>query len=689
MNKKMGKSSLYRRLAFSNIKNNRRIYVPYMLSALGTIMMFYIICALPESIDAEALFGGRTVQAFLSVGTNVIAVFAVIFLFYTNSFIIKRRKKELGLYNILGLEKKHIARIILLETFITAFVSLAVGLLLGIIFNKLMFMLLMKIMAVELAVSFTLSTKALIMTLVLFAVIFVITLLYNLIQILKAKPIELLHGGAVGEKEPKANWFVALLGIALLGVGYYISVTIQSPAEAIILFFLAVILVILGTYCLFVSGMTALLKILKRKKNYYYKSRHFTTISGMLYRMKQNAAGLATICILSTCVLVMISTTFSMYTSIESIVDARYPRGVSFAVGGIHGGIVDEALDWSEEMIDEEIANLGLTSENMHSQVSSFMPAAEEGNKFDSSVDYSTATYLYFITESTYTKNAGKVLDLADDEVAIQLVNTEEKHDTILFGDREFKARYIDDYPSTGDENIYLGNNYLIFVKDMDIASEIVDELQLGGWGRTFSIDFTCTFDLAGASDSEKEALIVNMRERVSRYEMEMVPEIERINEAAGDEDAQTYVFGYSHIANSDVERAEMYQMYGSFFFLGIFLGLMFIMALVLIIYYKQVTEGYEDKRRFEIMQNVGMSHAEVKRSIHSQILLVFFLPLLVAFIHLAFAMPILIKILSMMYLTDMAVIIMSTIGVSLVFALIYTLVYLLTARTYYKIVEA
>ncbi len=672
---RVNRLSLYFKLAAENIKKNRRIYFPYMLSAIGTIMMYYIIVALPESMNTEDIFGGETAASFLSIGANVIMVFAAIFLFYTNSFIIKRRKKELGLYNILGMQKKNIAGIITLETLMVAFLSIVIGLILGIVFNKLMFMLLAKLIGAEEQISFTISQNGIILSLILFVSIFAVTLLYNLLQIVRAKPIDLLHGGEFGEKEPKANWFVAILGVILLGVGYYISLTIVSPVEAMLLFFVAVILVILGTYLLFISGMTVFLKVLRKNKGYYYKSKHFTTVSGMLYRMKQNAAGLATICILSTCVLVMISTTFSMYTSVDSVINSRFPRDLALEVDD-----TDEAsISKIEALVNEEIAKynaeVSLTNEFVYTEAD----AHQEGSVFtrQESAFTEETSFLFFLPQEEFVESAGQELNLAEDEVAIQLVNTSERFESITLAGREFRVKYVDGFIFTGADQMTVSNNFIVFTHDLSLAEELATAL-------TNYIDvvrpysYYYGFNVSGGRQIEEDLHLA----------LKYVFDSSELSNAEN-RDSPAINYASYRIGGKARESEDALAMYGSFFFLGIFLGLMFIMALVLIIYYKQVTEGYDDKRRFEIMQNVGMSHAEVRKSIHSQILLVFFIPLAVALIHLVFAMPILMKILSVMYLTNTSVIILSTVGVALVFALVYTAVYFITARTYYKIVEA
>ncbi|MFR8546962.1 MAG: ABC transporter permease, partial [[Clostridium] scindens] len=314
-------SSVYGKLAVTNLKNNRKTYIPYMLTAILTVMMFYIIDALSRNKSV----GDGNLRLCLSWATVVIIVFAVIFLFYTNSFLIKRRKKEIGVYNILGMGKRHIARMLTIETLIIAVISIVVGLVAGIIFSKLMFLALLKVIHYDVNMVFELSVRALLNTLLLFTVIFAMTLIYNLLQIRLSNPVELLRGGSQGEKEPKTKWLLTIFGVVAIGIGYYIAITTESPLTAITLFFLAVICVIIGTYALFTAGSIALLKLLRKNKNYYYKTSHFTSISGMIYRMKQNAVGLANICILSTMVLVMISTTISLYTGMNDVLETRFP----------------------------------------------------------------------------------------------------------------------------------------------------------------------------------------------------------------------------------------------------------------------------------------------------------------------------------------------------------------------------
>ena len=352
---------LYCKLALRNLKNNRRVTLPYLLSGAGIILMFYCITALTLGIDEEAMYGGSSVSAMMGFGVFVIALFALLFLFYTNSFLIKRRKKELGLYNILGMEKRHIARVLVIETLLTALCSLTLGLALGILSSRLLFWALGLVVGAAVPIAFTVPLPAVTGTLVLFGAIYLLTLGYNLVQLKLSRPIELLRGGETGEKEPKAHWVLAVLGAVLLGAGYYLALTVQDPLSALLLFFVAVVLVILGTYLLFLTGITALLKLLKKNKRFYYKLSHFTAVSGMLYRMKQNAAGLASICILFTALLVTVSTTFSLYTSMDGLLRARYPRNVLVSAYGAN----QEAKDLIRRNVAETAEHLGLSLEHV------------------------------------------------------------------------------------------------------------------------------------------------------------------------------------------------------------------------------------------------------------------------------------------------------------------------------------
>ena len=660
----MGKRGFgfYWKLAFTNLGRNRRVYLPYLLSSVGIIMMFYSISALGQGIDEEALYGGSTVASMMGLGVFVIGLFAVLFLFYTNSFIIKRRKKELGLYNILGMEKRHIAHILFRETLLIAVCSLALGLGLGIVFSRVLFWLLGLLLGTNLAVAFVIPVSAITSTLGLFGLIFLLTLCYNLLQVKLSKPIELLHGGETGEREPKAHWFLAVLGALLLGTGYTMAVTIQDPLSALVFFFVAVILVILGTYLLFITGITAMLKLLKKNKRFYYKTNHFTALSGMLFRMKQNAAGLASICVLFTALLVTVSTTFSLYTSMDGLLRARYPRNVLVSVCDAN----QEAKDMVRSAVNQKSQELGLALENVVDREGWNITTARVGNTLHTQeVSLETCAVVNIFTQSEFERFSGQQVDLAENQVLLfDPANTFPEEDTLHIDDKTYQIVPSDYVMPEASTLAQIYEMYYLVVRD----ETVVENILAPSGSDTFPI-YSYDFDVAGGDPEDIAAL----REALGTVDFSG-PGVEY--EALLFEDSAT-------------SRQGFMNLYGGLFFLGLFLGVLFLLGTALIIYYKQVSEGYDDARRFTIMQKVGMSHKEVKQSIHSQILLVFFLPLLMAVIHLAFAFPMLEKILLVMGLANTPLIVLSTLGCVLVFAVAYLIIYALTARTYTHIVES
>ena len=656
----------YWKLALTNLWNHRRVTVPYLLSAAGTILMFYALCALTLGLDEETMYGGSSVASMLYLGIFVIGLFAVLFLFYTNSFMMKRRKKELGLYNILGMEKRHIAHIIFRETLVLAALSLVVGIGLGILFSGVMFLVLGALLGTSVSFQFFVPALALQWTAVLFAAIFLLTMCYNILQVRLSNPIQLLHGGEVGEKEPKAHWVLAVLGALLLGAGYYLALTVQDPLSALLLFFVAVVLVILGTYLLFLTGITALLKLLKKNKGFYYKLNHFTAVSGMLYRMKQNAAGLASICVLFTALLVTVSTTFSLYTSMDGLMRTRYPRNIRITAQGAN----QDAKDMIRDVVAEKSSALGLTIENVVDRECWDMTVFRMGSALntqdipDNSYTVDSYAVVYFFTQEEFQRFSGQELALSENQaVLFDPVGTFPEGDTLSIDDQEFQLLPSDYQFPDASTMAQIYEVYYLVVKDVSVVESI-----LGPTGVNLAPSYSYDFDVAGGNPDGIMALIEALREQ----------------EFSG----KGVSYDSLWMEDSATARQDFLNLYGGLFFLGMFLGILFLLGTALIIYYKQVSEGYEDARRFTIMQQVGMSHREVKQSIHSQILLVFFLPLVTAVVHLAFAFPMLQKILLVMGLADFWIIFLSTVGCVAVFAVCYLIIYGLTARTYYKIVE-
>ncbi|BCI60387.1 FtsX-like permease family protein [Solibaculum mannosilyticum] len=658
----------YPKLAATNIKNNRKTYLPYLLTCIGTVTMFYMISSLSLNSGLKNLRGGAIVAEVLNLGTIVTGIFAVIFLFYTNSFLMKRRKKEFGLFNILGMEKKHISRVVLCETIYIILISLTVGLLLGVLLDKLLYLGLLNMLKQEATFGFEFSATAFLNTILLFVGIFLLIFLNSLRQIHLSKPIELLRGGEIGEKEPKTKWIMTILGLACLGLGYYISVMIEDPIAALMFFFVAVILVIFGTYFLFTAGSIALLKALRKNKKYYYKTKHFVSVSGMIYRMKQNAVGLANICILSTCILVMISTTLSLFLGMGDIVDDMYPRQILVSSYRDSAQVDSEVYQWTKRILDEN----GISPKNeIHYTGYLNFAAIESGDTFslDDSNYYLGASNqkirnLLFFTLDDYNKITGQDQVLGDHEVLFAHNRDAYPNDQFTLFDTTYSIKEnLDDFPAKGMMASNVASSYFIVVKDADVITSLCEQ-QAAVYGKNSSqVKDYYAFDIA---DTEQDA--------VPFYEILL--------------DSRTENTSYQQINCRSVEREEGFSLYGGFFFIGIFLGLLFTMATILIIYYKQISEGYDDKYRFEIMQKVGMSHSEVKKSIHSQVLTVFFLPLVTAGIHILFAFPVITRILSCFNLTNITLFAVCTLICFLVFSVLYALVYSLTAKVYYKIVS-
>lgn len=638
---------IYEKLAVTNLKNNRKTYVPYIFTGVLTVMMFYII---------DALSGGKgitqnTLKICLQYATGVIIVFAVIFLFYTNSFLIKRRKKEIGVYNILGMGKRHIARMMAVETILTAGISILGGLVFGIIFGKLMYLLLLKILHNSVDMQFSVNGTAIVQTVILFAGIFLLTYLYNILQIQLVNPVELLHGGNQGEKEPKSRWLLVIVGVAALGNGYWIALTTEAPLEALLKFFVAVVCVIIGTYALFIAGSIVVLKILRKNKAYYYNPKHFTSVSGMIYRMKQNGAGLANICVLSTMVLVMVSTTVSLYAGMEDILDSRFPRDVSI--------VCNEADTNKEEtlqrLIKEQCEKAGVKITDRVRYRYGSMNAVLKGNNLEKVEQYYPDNHFYYvemITQEEYNRIEKQNVSLKEQEILTYTTNGKCGKKQINIAGQNYQVKKeLSEMTSQPKSTAEMYKTlYIVFAN-----AEQIERIE--------PFSYADKFNLKGDDGKQKEAL-----EQIQNEFYEKIPD--------------------GMMESRMLSRSSFYELYGGLFFIGIYLGSMFIMATVLIIYYKQISEGYDDRERYQIMQKVGMSKKEVKRSIRSQVLSVFFLPLVVAVIHVAVAFKVMTKILGVLNLTNVSLFAVCTIITIAVFAVFYIIVYSITAKEYYRIVN-
>ena len=653
----------YARLALDNIRKNARTYIPYILSCVFTVAMTYILYMLPEDPGLTGTRGEITIRSTLVLGSFVVTIFAVIFLFYTSSFLTKRRRKEFGLLNVLGMEKKHLAKMMFFETLFVGLFSAVVGLLLGVALSKLVLLFLLKLLDFDVAFGLTFSLKAALITLFIFAAIFLLILLNNIRLVHFASPVELLRGDKVGEREPKAKWLLVLIGVLTLGAGYLMAVTIQNPLEALMFFFVAVVLVIIGTYCLFTAGSIAVLKLLKRNRHYYYQPEHFISVSGMMYRMKQNAVGLGNICILSTMVLVMLSATSTMFIGTESSLMGRYPREIAVQDWDL------ERRDEVNAVIDDWLADNGWTAENRIDYVKEeFSGLLRDGRMiFDYTEDFDSGELVTLscvsledfnrLTGRNDVLEPGQIYLFPYDGDSIELLGLE--FETLDPGDVDLMATFTGSYYGLYGDIITLVTPDMATLEELDRRQqEIYDSA-------ASSIIHQVAFDIAEPVDFEN---IFRQDDLFSR-----------LSEDAGVEDVRVYV--------REQERDYIYSMNGGLFFLGVFLGLLFIMATVLIMYYKQLSEGYDDKRNFSIMRKVGLEKAEIRRSVRSQVLIMFYLPLITACIHIAFAFPFIMRLLPLVGINDVGLFALCTLVSVVAFALIYAACYGLTARTYYRIV--
>ena len=650
----------YQKLVLTNIKKNSKTYIPYIVTCIGIIVMFYNMFALAKNNST----GDGSLSSILMIGTWVIALFSGVFIFYTNSFLVRRRKREFGIYNVLGMEKKHIAKVMFWENLMIASIALVFGLFFGILFSKLVTLILHKILRFDPGYGFDVNGVVVLSTVILFLFIFVLTLLSSLCQVYRSKPVELLSSSSVGEKEPKSNWFFAIIGILSLGAGYAIALTVDNPMATLLLFFLAVIFVIIGTYCLFTAGSIVFLKALRKNKRFYYQTNHFVSLSGMIYRMKKNAMGLANICIMSTAVLVMVSTTISMYVGMNDVLAKRFPNDVMLTTEYTPETSMDG--DILQNSICELLQNDNVPYSDFVSYESLQLVAVRDGDTYTASqADITTnideISILIVLTVDDFSKFSEEQYQLKENEVIIVSKRNTEK---VNIMGHEFSVKKTLDKIPFGESSTWLADVVYVVVNSPLIIDELYYEQEKVYRDNASNIEYLIAFNFA-----------MEDKEIVDYCNNTFVANINN----------QPFDFRYEI---KQLSKQQFYIFYGGLFFLGIFLGFLFLMATVLIIYYKQVVEGYEDRERFRIMQNVGMSTQEIKRAVNSQILLVFALPVFAAVIHIAMAFRILTRLLSMFNLTNIPLFVVCTVVTIIVFALFYTLVYFATSKIYYKIIN-
>ncbi len=674
------KFGFYFRLAADGIRKNKRMYLPYILTCIGMVMMAYIVAFLRFSPVIATLNGGATAQEIMRIGVVVTIFFAALFLFYTNSFLMKRRKKEFGLYNILGMGKGNLSRILLWESIDIALLSLALGILFGIALSKLAELGLANMLEGQITYSMSIPMDAVLLTAIPFLAIFILLFFNSLRQLWFSNPISLLRSENVGEKPPKANWFFGILGVAVLGAAYYIAVSIQDPVSALMAFLIAVLMVIAATYLIMIAGSVLLCRILQKRKGYYYKANHFVSVSSMAYRMKRNGAGLASICILATMVLVMISSTSALFIGGEDVVRNRYPREINTCVQMEENkSLTDGDIRRFESTIDGILEKRGAAQGNIIQYRSAVTAGKLNGGQVIFDVDdidmndfsvssMSDVHQIYLVPVEDYNHMMGANAALAEDEVLVYAPRDTFDGDTFGFaGLKQYKVKEIlkDCFPNP-DMAMDIMPSLMVIVPDLAKAADGLvnakgDALSYTKWYYSFDTSLGGEEDIA--LYEELKAAFGNLRK--------------------GDGDAFT-----SFVESREYEREGFYSLYGGLFYLSVILSIVFIFAVVLIIYYKQISEGYEDQPRFGIMQKIGMTKKDIRRSINSQLLTVFSLPLLGAGLHLAFAFPIMEKLLMLFNLHNRTLFIYTTIGSFLVFALFYAIVYRITSNGYYQIVS-
>ncbi|MCD8007081.1 MAG: FtsX-like permease family protein [Oscillospiraceae bacterium] len=666
----MKKRGLYRRLAMNGIRGNRQLYIPHILACISMVMLYFIIASLAESDVIRLMSGGEMAQELLKLGKGVIALFAAIFLFYTNSFLMKRRQKEFGLYNVLGMSKRNIARILIWEHVFTAVTAIIGGIVLGIILYKLAELVLVQLISGDVTFTIELAWQTIPETVLIFAIIFLLLFVFSLLKVRLTNPIELLKSESMGEKPPKANWFFGLLGAVVLGFGYYLALTLESPMEMMLGFLLAAVLVMIGTYMLFMLGSVLMCKIMQKSKHYYYKPNHFVSVSSMAYRMKRNGAGLASICILLTAVLVMLSSTSSIMMGIEDILEDFYPRDLIVQFG-THSGVTDEQKELVRSFAIDDDLEIENELEYEYIMTNGIFTDGNLALDYLYTDDDYVKVCVFDI--DTYNRLNGSSETLGNGEVLLYYSESMDGSEINIDKLGTFTVKSEIEYPSFCPLNHTIYGMLVIVVDDLDVFNPIFEILGDNGNEIYIYRMWWYGFDIINLSESEQ-------RSYFSRRGVELEKEAFALYNTG-----INYYISWDSLAEN---RSDYYGMFGGLLFLGIFLSLMFVMSAVLIIYYKQISEGFEDASRFEIMQKVGMTKADIRKSINSQMLSVFLLPVVMAAVHIAFASPIMIKMLKMCGFMNTWLFLGVTAACLGVVVVVYTVVYKITSEAYFRIVS-
>lgn len=673
------KMGFYPKLAWTGIRKNRKLYLPYLLTCTGMVAMHYIISYLSDAENLRGMPGSGTIQSMMQLGSWIIALFAAFFLLYTNSFLIRRRQKEFGLYNILGMGKRNIGLVLFWETLITTALSMSAGLISGIAFSKVVELGLVNIMHGDVSYRLTLSRSAIFTTTPVFGVIFILILLRSLWQLGRTNAITLLHSENTGEKPPKGNRIIGLLGTVVLAAAYWIAATIQDPLSALLWFFAAVGMVILATYMLFQTGSVLLCLILQKNKRYYYRANHFVSVSSMAYRMKRNGAGLASICILLTMVLVMLSATSCMYFGTEDALLTRYPRAIGVDV--YSDSVEDADFQPMRDFVAQVSADHGAVQENIvdyrTATISGMMIENELETDYrklqtDSANVYGNVRIVHFVPLEDYNRMSGESETLAADEVLVYAFRDPYTEDTFAIrSGNSFRVKeHLSAFPVAGDVTSNIVSSMFVVVPDFAHTLAPMMEMRDANGNEMLDIHWRYGFDL-NVEDKEQVMIYRDLYDRAPFKEDENLQHLSAF-----------------YFESRAINRDDFYGTFGGLFFLGLMLSIVFLFAAVLIIYYKQISEGYEDQGRFEIMQKVGMTKRDIRKSINSQMLTVFFLPLMFAGLHLLFAFPMIQKLMMLFNMVNVHMFIITTLICFAVFSAFYALVYKLTSNVYYDIVS-
>ena len=675
------KKLFYPRLAWDGLRKNRQMSLPYLMTCVCMVAMHYILGFLSSPTALALLPRGRSsVETILNLGRIVVLLFSLVFLFYTHSFLIRRRQREFGLYNVLGMGKSNLARVITWESVITFALSLAGGLLAGLALSKLAELGLVNLLGGEIDYRLRLDAASLLRTLVCYAAIFALIWLSAVIRTARSSAVTLMKAESVGEKPPKGNWVLALAGVGLLAAAYWLAVSIDNPLDALMWFFVAVLMVIVSTYLIMIAGSVRLCRALQKSKGYYYQPKHFVSVSFMAYRMKRNGAGLASICIIATMVLVMLSSTTCLWFGAEDSLYSRYPREINLDVRMNDPAQLDDAnLDPVRAMIADFASTQGAAVEDVQDfrfiNLTGMMAGDAVQCDYERAgirVSYGDLREIYIISADDYAAMTDAPMQLADGEAALLTDKMDYKKDsiTLAMGDAAHSWRVVSVKKGTIMEP-YAGvaqPRITMIVPDLAAAIEgfeLTDDENMPKG----QIEWMFGFD-TGLDDDANSRFAHDLNFALFEF-------------------LRNGTVGYrGAIVDARVDgAADFYGSYGAMFFIGILLSAVFLVAAVLIIYYKQISEGYEDVKRFDIMQKVGMTRKEIRASVSSQLLTVFALPLAFAGLHLAFAFPMIRRLLTLFSLYNVGLFVRTTLISFAVFAAFYWAVYRLTSGVYCRIV--